>query len=421
MPLPRPVAADRDVVFETWHPQGWVVVVVLAALTGIVIGGTLSTFVLNRSATSPYEYHLWRWEADNLLSNVFARLDISHNPGAAEGNEAIQQYFRLTSEIQAAAAADPPDEAQVTALQKQRAKYENDVERYVEGLIAEAVRGAGLTHALPLFDAERIVWPPPDFELTTPPQLLVRSSRDVIKREGDTLLENDLTQADIDKIESATTNQDTVTLVVPIGGLAAYPAIVNADRPFDSFLDTASHEWVHHYLAFYPLGQQWTKGGDAYTLNETVANIAGEHIANLIRKNHTFTFADGLDGSGPPIDCPVAQRIDYNAEMRSLRMDVDALLAAGKVSEAEQEMDAKRDYFAQHCINIRKINQAYFAFYGTYADTSASSDPIGPKIEKVWDLTQDVGVFLRLMREVRNVSDLDLLVSTLQARVPQGG
>ncbi|HNO65668.1 MAG TPA: hypothetical protein PKK39_04920, partial [Tepidiformaceae bacterium] len=92
---------------------------------------------------------------------------------------------------------------------------------------------------------------------------------------------------------------------------------------------------------------------------------------------------------------------------------VDALLADGKVSEAEQLMDQKREYLNQHGIAIRKINQAYFAFYGTYADSPQSTNPIGPKIEQVWEKTQDVGVFLKLMREVRTSADLDRTLAAL--------
>ena len=105
--------------------------------------------------------------------------------------------------------------------------------------------------------------------------------------------------------------------------------------------------------------------------------------------------------------------MDYNKEMQSLRTQVDALLKDGKVSDAEKLMEEKRQYLADHGITIRKINQAYFAFYGTYADLPQSSNPVGPKIEQVWEKTQDVGLFLKLMREVRTVDDLDKTLAAL--------
>jgi hypothetical protein len=100
--------------------------------------------------------------------------------------------------------------------------------------------------------------------------------------------------------------------------------------------------------------------------------------------------------------------------MRELRLQVDGLLAEGKVAEAEAAMEAKRAYLNENGITIRKINQAYFAFYGTYADSPQSSSPIGPKVNRVWELTGDVGTFLRAMRDVTSVADLDRVVAVLE-------
>src|SRR5690606_30540501 len=107
---------------------------------------------------------------------------------------------------------------------------------------------AGLQRRLPLFEGIAITWPPVNFELTEPPRLLVRSPRDTIRRSGDTLLKPDLSLRDIEKIEAETTSDRTVSIVISIGGIAAYPAIVRDDRSYDSILETAAHEWVHHYL-----------------------------------------------------------------------------------------------------------------------------------------------------------------------------
>ncbi|MGH2609653.1 MAG: hypothetical protein ACRDHF_11290, partial [Tepidiformaceae bacterium] len=191
----------------------------------------------------------------------------------------------------------------------------------------------------------------------------------------------------------------------------AYPAIVRDDRSYQSMVETASHEWVHHYLAFYPLGETWGSGGDSHALNETTASIAGREIANLVFAAHPIDLPQDADGRAPPAP---PTTVDFNKEMRALRLEVDGLLAEGKVTEAEQAMEAKRQFFAENGINIRKINQAYFAFYGSYADSPQSSDPIGPKIERVWELTQDVGVFLTLMREVEDANELDDLLAAIE-------
>jgi hypothetical protein len=99
--------------------------------------------------------------------------------------------------------------------------------------------------------------------------------------------------------------------------------------------------------------------------------------------------------------------VDFREVMQQLRLDVDALLEEGKVEDAELLMEEQRLHLEENGIFIRKINQAYFAFYGTYADSPASSNPIGPKVEELWDLTGDLQVFLSIMREVTNAEELD--------------
>ncbi len=408
-----PAAATVEA--SPWRPQAFGLVIIAAAIIGIAGGFAFSTF-FPRGELAGYEYHLWRWQADTLLDNVFSRAGIGPDPEGASADRAISEYFRLTSAIRAASNAESPDLALLDALTNERATYENDVERLVEARIREAVAGAGLTRALPLFRGVDFVWPPVDFELTNPPRLLVRSPRNRIDRDGDTLLKNDLTLRDIEEIEAETDSRDTVSIVVSIGGIAAYPAIVRDDRSYDALIETASHEWVHHYLAFFPLGEQWGKGGDAETLNETTADLAGREIANLIREAHPVELSRGADGTAPP--AARAPDIDFNAEMRRLRLEVDGLLAAGDVAGAERTMDERRRFFNDHGIPIRRLNQAYFAFYGTYAASSASSNPIGPKVDQVWERTKDVGAFLAIMREVRTTADLDAALARLAAPAP---
>ncbi|HQW52209.1 MAG TPA: hypothetical protein PL082_09145, partial [Tepidiformaceae bacterium] len=87
---------------------------------------------------------------------------------------------------------------------------------------------------------------------------------------------------------------------------------------------------------------------------------------------------------------------------------------------AEALMEEKREYLGENGISIRKINQAYFAFYGTYADSPQSSNPIGPKVNQVWELTGDVGAFLAVMRDVTSVEDLDRALAVLERQHEDG-
>jgi hypothetical protein len=382
---------------------------VTAALGGLVLGAVLTMFV-NWRWLDRYEYHIWRWEADNITSVIFARLGIGPNPSEDQASVALERYFDLTSRLRGA--LESGDFELAEEYDRLRRAHENTVERILQRRISDAVAAAGLQRSLPLFSSVNLTWPPVALEFTTPPQLLVVSPRDRILRQSDLLLRNDLTPTDVQAIEARVDDADRVSLVVSVGGIAAYPAILRDDRSYESMLETASHEWVHHYLAFYPLGRTWGSGGDSHALNETTANIAGRAIAQLVRELYPVALPAGADGRAPPAP---AATIDFGKEMRALRLEVDALLADGKVAEAESAMEQRRQHFAANGIYIRKINQAYFAFYGTYADSPASSDPIGPKVERVWELTGDVGTFLAVMREVRNVPDLDTVLRSLEA------
>ena len=242
-------AAAGDVRFDPWRPQVWTLTGIAAVSLGLVTGLLLAVF-FDRGSLGEYRYHVWRWEADTLFSNVSTRLGLSPQPNEATAEDAVRQYFRITSQLRGALDQTPVDTASVNALSSERDVYENDVERFIEGLIGDAVTSAGLQRSLPLFNDVRITWPPVDFELTTPPQLLVRSPRSEIRRDGDTLLKPGLTLEEVERIEGKEDDDDTVSIVVSIGGLAAYPAIVSANRTYDGLLDTTSHEWVHHYLAY---------------------------------------------------------------------------------------------------------------------------------------------------------------------------
>jgi hypothetical protein len=407
----RPTAADAEFAPAEWRPVLWAQVVIGSALLGLLIG-FVAVNLLGNLAGGDRRFSLTRWEAENFVGTLFTQLGLGPSPDGRVAEESLLRYFSLTSAIRAELDEPDADLTLLTALYNERSVYENDVEEIVERYIDEAIQAAGLQETMPLFSDIELTWPPVQFELTGPPQLLVRSPRDRIERVSDTLLQNDLTLADIEQIEHDAEDDDTAAIVVSIGGLAAYPAIVRDNRTYGSLLDTASHEWVHHYLAFYPLGRTWGRGGDAHVLNETTANIAGRAFADLVQQRHSIEFPDGEDGRGPPGGAPL---IEFEPVMRQLRLDVDGLLAADRVAEAEALMERQRQYLEDNGIYIRKINQAYFAFYGSYGDSPASSDPIGPKIEEIWERTGEVGTFLKIMREVENVDELDEVLERVRA------
>jgi hypothetical protein len=69
--------------------------------------------------------------------------------------------------------------------------------------------------------------------------------------------------------------------------------------------------------------------------------------------------------------------------MHETRVTTDKLLADGKIDEAESYMEKRRQVFWDNGYLLRKLNQAYFAFHGAYADVpggAAGEDPVGPAV-----------------------------------------
>jgi hypothetical protein len=74
-------------------------------------------------------------------------------------------------------------------------------------------------------------------------------------------------------------------------------------------------------------------------------------------------------------------------------------------------MEQTREFLAAHGHYYRKINQAFFAFYGLYGTTGASSSPIGPKLEELRQKSASLGDFVRAAETITSEADLDRLLA----------
>ena len=93
--------------------------------------------------------------------------------------------------------------------------------------------------------------------------------------------------------------------------------------------------------------------------------------------------------------------------MRATRIHVDELLAAGKPDQAEAYMEERRKRFVAHGYRLRRLNQAYFAFHGTYADTGAAGVSIvGQQIEELRRRSPSLADFLRTVAEFTTPDEL---------------
>jgi len=98
---------------------------------------------------------------------------------------------------------------------------------------------------------------------------------------------------------------------------------------------------------------------------------------------------------------------------------LDDLLAQGKIKEAEEYMENRRRFFWENGYQLRRLNQAYFAFYGAYNDVpgggAAGQDPVGPAVQ---DLRKYSPSLVDFLNRIAWVTSYDGLIDELQqARV----
>jgi len=334
-------------------------------------------------------FGLIRWERETVAGRwlYLAGAPLRDDPPE---DEALRRYFSLK-----------PSDSEARRL-------ENRVERTIEGRIDATLDSLGIRvgPALPW-----TVFPFVDIELTSSPRVLVESPRAKIERVRADLLRPDLSMEQVVAIEARSERErpDRRAIVVPSGGVATYPAIVADGGGYAEVLETAAHEWVHHYLAFYPLGRSYFSSRDAETINETVADLLGEEVASLIIERWGDPTRSG------PQPAPSARSTDLNATLRALRLEVDALLAAGRVEEAEARMEQVRGDLVLRGTPIRVLNQAFFAWYGTYAARPDSVDPLGGQLREIRERTGDLPAFVREIRAVTSRGEIEALLARLRA------
>jgi hypothetical protein len=353
------------------------------------------------AGTAPFRDDLSEVEEDARVARFF------------ELNQQIADAERVAGDPEADPRAIQDAREQSLALRAERQRIENSVELILEGRLTQLIKDAGLVRDV----GRGMVWPPVNVEFEEPPAVLVRSPRAEIRRQSDRLLQGDLPIAEREQLESkAEADGETSALVVDIGAIAMYPAIVPPTADYHGTLQTLAHEWVHHYLYFTPLGRSFYDSPKLVTLNETVANMAGAELGDMLferyplKKAPVYVSARLSGGSDAPAESD-QQTFDFGKEMRALRLEVDARLAAGDIDGAEQLMEERRKAFVANGYYIRKINQAYFAFHGSYADTPASSDTVGPKMQELRDASPTLEAFLETAREFRSEQDLDVALA----------
>jgi hypothetical protein len=203
------------------------------------------------------------------------------------------------------------------------------------------------------------------------------------------------------------------SLVVGIGGIGLYPTMVMETTDINGLVEVVAHEWVHNYLTLHPLGLSYMNSPELRTMNETVASIAGNELGRAVVQKY---YPQYLPPQNPPETPTTGQSqpesppvFNFQAEMHLTRVNADKLLAEGKIEAAETYMELRRQFLWENGYHIRKLNQAYFAFYGAYADqpeSAAGADPVGTAVRLLRDKSTSLSAFINRMAWMWNFEQL---------------
>jgi hypothetical protein len=300
--------------------------------------------------------------------------------------------------------------AERDALRDQLASDQPLVESIIEGQVSAVLADEG-------FALLGQVMPPVAMHFSEVPALLVVSPRDRIAFEVDLNL-NAMPVDERAALESQIdTELNVSSLIVNLGGLSLYPSMIIETSGLARAFEVTAHEWVHHYLVFFPLGWEYSTRPETRIINETTATFFGREIARKVMERYYPelpppvypSFLDSPDSAAndaapaePDRDPDEPPPFDYGREMHETRVTVDLLLKLGWIDAAETYMEYRRREFVRHGYAIRKLNQAYFAFYGGYqgAPGAGGTDPIGPAIEQLRVQSPDLKSWLQTMRDI---------------------
>ncbi|MEE8413646.1 MAG: hypothetical protein V3R96_03755 [Dehalococcoidales bacterium] len=318
----------------------------------------------------PHLFSIAGWEFKTLLQEIEQWLSGSQAEEIEDEVRVVTEYF--------------------DSLERKSA-LAGTVEQIIQKQIQDTLAQQGIFN--PLTEGE-FSFPPVNFRLEELPHLLVISPRDRIDSTNEIILQQGFTKTEKEAVEARVDELGVSSLVVDIGGIATYPALVDSQANLRFTIDTTTEEWLHHYLSFTPLGFRYlldlsglSRNYEIATLNESLAGMVSKEIGDLVYRKYYSEYENEI------VQKPESE-FDFNSEMRTIRKTVDAYLVRGEIEQAEEFMERKRQYLVSKGHYIRKLNQAYFAFYGTYAHTPAFISPIGLELRELRNRSTSLKDFL---------------------------
>ncbi|MHC1784107.1 MAG: hypothetical protein AB9891_15365 [Anaerolineaceae bacterium] len=397
-------------------------ITVILLLAVLILGGSAlppaDELEQVRFSTREIEFDYIEWTLDAMMVKMEASsLPIPDYLDPSTQVRFVRETMKLVDQINLTNAAiesiysDPaiedPEQAAAPLL-KSLEEYKAIMERAapVTEAIIQGQIGAVLAQCDLTLAGQAI--PPVLYHVTPLPLALIVSPRDIIQQDANISLAADLAMPERLALEEEVSRSvGKSALVVEIGGVGVYPTMVMSTSDLRYLVETVAHEWIHNYLTLRPLGLNYETSPELRTMNETTASIAGKEIGLEVLKvfypdkvpppeifPEDENNQDQTD-SAPPEEDPDA--FNYRAEMHETRVKVDALLARGKIDEAEEYMETRRVFLWENGYQIRKLNQAYFAFYGAYADSpggAAGEDPVGPAVRALRSRSDSLAAFI---------------------------
>ena len=387
-----------------------------------------------QAAVGNFGWGLTSWEVNALQEKFGAMIE---RPAAklsdAEGAQLVEAYLDRANKIgdnqreinkllsnndeQNASERESKIKAlqtEIDTLRDQQQQVRVTVEAVIEGQISWAIENAGI-------DWQGYVLPPVQFTFTEPPKKLIVSPRDRIAIIYGQMIDASMPLAKLEELEATLKNQQNLSgYVTGIGGLGAYPTLVVDQASLYWILSTVAHEWTHNYLSFFPLGFNYGVNADNITMNETTAEIVGNELGRVALLRF---YRDRINSEVYP-DLPIKDEIpqhkppefDFRREMQETRKVVDQLLHYHRIGDAETYMEARRMLFVENGYNLRVLNQAYFAFHGSYGTSAAVSfsDPITPRIFELRKLSGSLYAFVKAIRGITTLEQLQQTVKSTQ-------
>ncbi|HEX6305143.1 MAG TPA: hypothetical protein VFZ76_13195, partial [Anaerolineales bacterium] len=375
-----------------------------------------------RAFTRPLEFDYVSWTLEALgIKLEQAALGTHTYLPPDDRSQLVFDYLDLVSEIQRTEAelnqvfADPDIRDPQAAASPLVTELERlNAQRHLLGPLAESIVQDQISVTVAEFGLALGGQPiPPVLYHTSPlPTALIVSPRDVIRQDENISLQPDLRvdlRAEVE--EQVDTALNVSSLVVDVGGIGIYPTMVLQTSNLDFLTEVVAHEWTHNFLTLRPLGLNYLKNAQLRTMNETAASIAGREIGRAVLERY---YPEQAPPRPPPLPPETAEPItppafDFRAEMRETRVTADRLLAEGKIDEAEAYMEVRRRFFIDNGYAIRKLNQAYFAFHGAYADQpggAAGEDPVGAAVRQLREDSPSLAAFLKRIAWMTSFEEL---------------